>query len=159
MKALINYHEYIKSQEWHEKSDEIKQQRGYRCQLCNVSGFASSLHAHHKTYERLGEEHPEDITILCTDCHRIFHENKKVNEVPKLDTGLFVHILRANGVHRFNSDPYAGYENGKRIIRHILDGFNQELYDYYNAINISILDAALANQEKRDAVYEAELDD
>jgi hypothetical protein len=32
------------------------------------------LEAHHRTYERRGEELPEDLTALCPTCHRWFHE-------------------------------------------------------------------------------------
>lgn len=38
---------------------------------------------------------------------------------------------------------------GKAIIQQIIDGFNSELYDYYNRVNIDILDAALSNQDRR----------
>lgn len=70
----LDYHEYIKSPEWREKAEDAKHKAGWRCQLCNREGDSSTLHAHHRTYERLGEELPEDITILCSKCHAKFHD-------------------------------------------------------------------------------------
>lgn len=66
----INYREYIRSPEWRAKADAAKERAGHRCQLCNSDG---QLDAHHRTYKRLGNEEPEDITVLCRDCHAKFH--------------------------------------------------------------------------------------
>lgn len=32
----------------------------------------SRLHVHHRTYERLGEELPEDLVVLCEVCHEAY---------------------------------------------------------------------------------------
>jgi nucleoside 2-deoxyribosyltransferase len=66
----LDYHEYIRSPEWKAKADEAKRRAGGRCQICNNPGW---LHAHHRTYERLGNELPEDITVLCRGRHARFH--------------------------------------------------------------------------------------
>jgi hypothetical protein len=45
-----------------------------RCQLCGRQ-FPHpfiGLEAHHNTYERLGHEHPSDLTALCAGCHAVF---------------------------------------------------------------------------------------
>ena len=65
-----NYAKYIASPEWKSKSKEIKKDFGDRCRLCNRKGI---LHTHHRTYERLGIEHPEDLIPLCEKCHDSFH--------------------------------------------------------------------------------------
>jgi 5-methylcytosine-specific restriction endonuclease McrA len=31
------------------------------------------FHVHHKTYERLGEEHWDDLVLLCSPCHNVVH--------------------------------------------------------------------------------------
>ena len=66
----VDYAEYIRSDKWKEKADAAKKHADYKCQLCNSDG---KLHAHHRTYERLGDELPEDITVLCAECHAKFH--------------------------------------------------------------------------------------
>jgi len=74
----IDYHEYIKSDVWRARAISAKERAEYRCQVCNATGNNSTLHAHHRTYERLGMEEPGDITVLCADCHKVFHDNGKV---------------------------------------------------------------------------------
>lgn len=66
----INYKSYIQSKEWKKKAKAAKERAGWRCQLCNNDG---ALHAHHRTYEHLGAEKDEDITVLCAECHSKFH--------------------------------------------------------------------------------------
>ena len=75
----IDYHQYIKSGVWKEKAMDAKERADYRCQICNTAGNNSTLHAHHRTYERLGNERPEDITVLCAGCHETFHDKGQVN--------------------------------------------------------------------------------
>jgi len=65
-----NYFEYINSPEWKARAEKAKERAGHRCQVCNSP---DSLHAHHRTYEHLGDEDPMDITVLCDKCHALFH--------------------------------------------------------------------------------------
>lgn len=70
---MIDYDIYIKSPEWRTRCNEAKQRAGHKCQLCSSS---SSLHVHHNTYERLGNESPTDLTVLCELCHNVFHAKR-----------------------------------------------------------------------------------
>lgn len=72
-----NYATYIRSEEWAAKANAAKKRAGYRCQVCNRSSKEVVLDAHHRTYERLGNELPSDITVLCRDCHELYETNKK----------------------------------------------------------------------------------
>lgn len=76
-KVFIDYAEYIASPEWREKSRLAKQRAGNRCQLCNRSSKEITLHTHHRTYDRLGNEANSDLTVLCADCHEIFEFTTK----------------------------------------------------------------------------------
>lgn len=71
----IDYHEYIASDEWAARSKEAKEDAKWRCQVCNGSGV---LHTHHRTYDNLGEEEPEDLIVLCASCHKLFHDNGRL---------------------------------------------------------------------------------
>lgn len=73
----LNYYEYIQSPAWKKKADAAKRDADYRCQVCNRHKDEVTLDAHHRTYARLGHERPEDITVLCRDCHELFETNKK----------------------------------------------------------------------------------
>lgn len=78
MSKFINYYSYIKSTEWRKKADEAKSRAGHRCQVCNRPQSIVTLNAHHRTYERLGNERPEDITVLCHECHELFEKQNKI---------------------------------------------------------------------------------
>jgi len=71
-----NYHEYIKSAEWKARADAAKTRAGHACQVCNERNC--QLEAHHRTYARLGRELPDDLTVLCNDCHEIFSKNGRL---------------------------------------------------------------------------------
>jgi 5-methylcytosine-specific restriction endonuclease McrA len=65
------YIEYIRSREWYIKAGEAKARAKFRCQICNSQ---SRLETHHRTYENLGCEQPEDLIVLCRKCHEKFHD-------------------------------------------------------------------------------------
>lgn len=71
------YREYLKSKEWKEKSESAKERANYRCQICNSN---SNLETHHRTYERVGSELPEDLTVLCKECHQLYETAKKIKK-------------------------------------------------------------------------------
>lgn len=71
-----DYHEYIASPEWAKRSQEAKDRAGNRCQVCYQAD--EQLDTHHRTYERLGHERPEDLIVLCRGCHTLFHECRKL---------------------------------------------------------------------------------
>ncbi len=66
----LTYHAYLQSDAWHQKREFMLRRAGYRCQVCNKKG---RLELHHRTYERLGEERMEDLLVLCSSCHGLFH--------------------------------------------------------------------------------------
>lgn len=73
----VDYYIYIKSPEWRARAEAAKERAGYRCEVCNSR---DRIEAHHRTYERLGNELDSDITVLCHDCHELFSLNGKLAE-------------------------------------------------------------------------------
>ena len=71
------YQEYLKTPEWNETRKAHLKRSGYKCQLCNKGNAV--LNVHHRTYERKGSEWARDLIALCEDCHKIFHENRKLH--------------------------------------------------------------------------------
>lgn len=69
----INYQEYIQSKEWKAKAKAAKHRANYRCEQCGVLKPEHLLHAHHLTYERLGNERKSDLKVLCNECHAEEH--------------------------------------------------------------------------------------
>jgi len=64
------YHAYLKSDAWRERRAAALKKARNRCSLCNGR---FSLEAHHRTYERLGQERPDDLIVLCCNCHERHH--------------------------------------------------------------------------------------
>lgn len=75
----VDYYEYIQSRSWKRKADAAKEAAGHRCRVCNRGEEDGvTLDAHHRTYERLGHERPDDITVLCRDCHELYESYRRM---------------------------------------------------------------------------------
>lgn len=72
------YHEYLQTLAWQARRKKKLKQAGNRCQICNTN--QRRVDVHHRTYERRGYELDEDLTVLCEDCHALFHQR-----LPKFD--------------------------------------------------------------------------
>ena len=70
----MSYKEYLQTGEWQSKRKTALKDADNKCQLCSVGD--TELHVHHKTYERRGEELPEDLIVLCKKCHAKQHEKE-----------------------------------------------------------------------------------
>ena len=66
--------EYLKTQRWKDLSKECKRLAGWRCQTCYAKG---PLHAHHRVYDRWGNELQTDLTALCNLCHTVITSLQK----------------------------------------------------------------------------------
>lgn len=78
------YKDYLKSDKWKRKREEVFRYYGKRCFACKKQ--AKVLHVHHMTYERLFKESVRDLIPLCVPCH------KEVTKVYKRN--------RRRGLHR-----------------------------------------------------------
>lgn len=67
------YREYLQSEWWSFIRSRRLRQAGFRCQICNEGGCV--LDVHHRTYERVGAERLSDLTVLCRECHTLFHQS------------------------------------------------------------------------------------
>lgn len=65
-----DYNAYIGSAAWAARRALALAAAGHRCQICNSVG---TLDVHHRTYARFGQEDPGDLTVLCGECHRLYH--------------------------------------------------------------------------------------
>lgn len=60
------YEAYIRSKAWQSKRLDAMQRAGDLCEHCRL---AMATQVHHKTYDRIGDEKPDDLMALCNDCH------------------------------------------------------------------------------------------
>lgn len=63
------YEAYINSTKWRRRRDRAIGLAGYCCEACGVTAWDERLEVHHLTYERLGNERDEDLSVLCHTCH------------------------------------------------------------------------------------------
>ena len=101
------YHEYISSTQWKNLKRKIFEQRGGRCQQCGV--VSASLALHHAHYHSLGCEQPEDVELLCLDCHRQADEARTAKSRPKYVEPEEVWIVGPHGYHWSKLDPDTVY--------------------------------------------------
>jgi 5-methylcytosine-specific restriction endonuclease McrA len=66
----LPYAEYLKTAHWQRVRALALETAGHACELC---ASTEALQVHHRTYERLGFEQPDDVITLCDDCHRDHH--------------------------------------------------------------------------------------
>lgn len=66
------YRRYLKSDKWRNFKKELINTRGHKCEKCNEK--YKPLDGHHLTYERLFNELPEDVMLLCRVCHKKEHK-------------------------------------------------------------------------------------
>ena len=87
------YNVYLQGEHWRTFREKTILDRNGKCEHC---GLDENLVVHHITYETLGNEKPEDVLVLCNDCH----EN--------------IHIKKKSGKARFNNYGFKNYH--KNII-------------------------------------------
>jgi len=61
------YMSYLRSPEWAERRRAAIARAGGRCQRCPIT---FGLEVHHLNYDRLGNELPDDLLVVCSDCHQ-----------------------------------------------------------------------------------------
>lgn len=67
----LPYEEYLLTPHWKETRIKALRAAGYKCQLCGEHDV--QLEVHHNTYENLWNEKPNDLIVLCDDCHSRHH--------------------------------------------------------------------------------------
>lgn len=70
LRTSVQYRRYMESKRWATKRKRILAQRGSACYAC---GSQRKPCLHHRTYERLGDELPQDLVVLCEFCHNEAH--------------------------------------------------------------------------------------
>ena len=92
------YREYLESDEWARRRAAALERAEHRCQLCNNPEL---LQVHHRTYERVGRERPEDLIVLCGGCHVRHHgrspDGSRATRRQLIDQQI-LHLLETYGV-------------------------------------------------------------
>ena len=62
------YIQYLKSNQWKQRRYATLERAKFKCQF-EKCGEKRYLSVHHKTYDRLGNEDPSDLIVLCSGHH------------------------------------------------------------------------------------------
>lgn len=71
----LPYREYLRTPEWAEVRKAALELADHRCQVCSST---DRLQVHHRDYSNLPLESLADLTVLCDDCHGVFHANSRL---------------------------------------------------------------------------------
>lgn len=71
VQTWATYAEYLLTEHWQYMRQRMLARARYACNFC---GCNRQLHVHHRTYERIGRERPEDLVVLCAECHSSVHD-------------------------------------------------------------------------------------
>ena len=66
---------YLESQRWKVLRRFAKKQAKQHCQACGED--AMRLNVHHNSYNQLGNESPDQVIVLCRECHDLFHSKRE----------------------------------------------------------------------------------
>lgn len=74
------YREYLQTHEWMTRAKIMRNRFQSRCQICNRTGGGRLLEVHHRDpyYDTRGIEKPIDLTVLCHECHDLFHRHGRI---------------------------------------------------------------------------------
>lgn len=128
------YKEYLNSEEWEAKRQDVFRYKGRRCLIC---GKAKKVQVHHLTYERFGHEDIDDLAPVCERCHKLIHVAG--GKQKGYDAVLFAHrqaettkleklerkakrreYKRRAGLKRWKAEQAAKAETKKFVPKHIL---------------------------------------
>lgn len=104
---MIEYSDYLCSENWKEKRKSILLKKGLFCSRCGREMQKNNLDIHHKDYGKdLGSEDiDEDLMLVCTDCHSELHQDieffdnpEMKNRCPECSGGLVNHKCKHCGI-------------------------------------------------------------
>ena len=91
----MTYKEYLKSPAWYALRQQALSDSGHCCRLCN---YPHMLNVHHRKYPKvLGTEPVTDLIVLCSKCHKLFHEKLSFKRKDRNWQQVSRHIVFADG--------------------------------------------------------------
>lgn len=83
--AARAYAAYLQTAGWRTRRNQALRDASYACGRC---GATRDLEVHHRSYERLGAERPQDLEVVCHGCHKGHHWDETQTQI-----GLYMRVL------------------------------------------------------------------
>lgn len=87
-----SYDEYLKSIVWHNIRNKKLIEVEHTCQICYSK---NDLEVHHRTYKRIFREKMSDLTVLCRNCHQLYHTHLQQNKLTDAEIEIIVNKMMA----------------------------------------------------------------
>lgn len=78
----LPYSQYLRTEHWFRVRSLALERARHECALCPAN---RDLQVHHRSYARKGFEQPEDVIVLCDECHRRHHARISLSAVRAMD--------------------------------------------------------------------------
>jgi 5-methylcytosine-specific restriction endonuclease McrA len=78
----LPYSEYLRTAHWDRVRTLALERARHACGLCPTT---EQLQVHHRSYARKGFEQPEDLVVLCEECHRRHHRKIALVSIRAMD--------------------------------------------------------------------------
>ena len=78
----LPYREYLRTAHWLRVRVLALERARHACALCPST---ERLEVHHRSYQRRGFEQPEDVIVLCADCHSRHHRKERLDAIRAMD--------------------------------------------------------------------------
>ena len=97
MSYKAKFLKYLKSDEWATMKIELVVARGAKCERCERKERVRKLRLHHINYDRVFNEEPEDLELLCKGCFNVERGRRARPEDKKNISDLALQKLIAKG--------------------------------------------------------------
>ena len=93
------YDAYLKSPEWQELRDHIRWARNYNCEECGIHASDTLLIVHHRTYEHVTNEQPEELLLVCEECHHTLHDKEMIPFAERIYDESYIDVIEYMNAH------------------------------------------------------------
>ncbi len=103
------YHQYLESDAWKERRNACLSEHDYQCQICGCTSWRRPVDVHHLHYRNVGHEKPEDLAPLCSEHHKMIH-----NQPDGYDEKV-LQRLRRECTESYWSDPLPAFVREQQL--------------------------------------------
>jgi len=115
------YYLYLKSNKWSSIRTHAIRKAQNSCQVCDSP---NNLQCHHRRYNNIGNENIDDLIVLCSDCHKIYHKNMPDCELNCFVSDDYYLVKKIESLHerkRLGMEHFDSYETDIAEVMQIIE--------------------------------------